>query len=176
MWCRCVLWKDDASSQSPYRKTSLQQISEKGTIQGYIAEPSSHFIDTIAQHFQTNQNYLVSDPTSATRTGDVVRITEAGKVSKHIRHRVTEIVTPWGPPITERPAVLSQEEIIAMKQAKRKRKEERKQEKKAKLSAYMTEGSKQARDTTTQFSRPTEGRETKDDHVEGVVEGTQVAS
>ena len=133
--------------------------------------------DQIAQHFQTHQSYLVSDRTSSTRTGDVVRIAEAGKVSKHIRHRVTEILAPWGPPINQRPPVLSEEEVIAMKVARRRRKEERKQEKKANLAKGNTAGaSGDTRDNVLSTRQPADGQETEDDHVEGVVEGTQVAS
>lgn len=77
------------------------------------------------QHFQTYESHLVSDPTNSLRNGDVVRIASGWHASKHIKHRVTEIVAPWGPPIDERPKIPSDEEILAMKEAKKAAKMER---------------------------------------------------
>lgn len=90
---------------------------------------------------------------------------------------MTEILAPWGPPINQRPAVLSEEEVIAMKVARRTRKEERKQEKKAKLArGNIAEGSREIKDNVISTRQPADGQESEDDHVEGVLEGTQVAS
>ena len=64
-----------------------------------------------------------------------------------------------------------------MKVARRRRKEERKQEKKAKSTTGNTaEASRETRDNVRSTPPAADGRETEDDHVEGVVEGTQVAS
>ena len=64
-----------------------------------------------------------------------------------------------------------------MKVARRRRKDERKQEKKAKLTTGNTaEASRETSDNVRSTPQPADGRETEDDHVEGVVEGTQVAS
>ncbi|KAK3173521.1 hypothetical protein OEA41_006851 [Lepraria neglecta] len=64
----------------------------------------------LKKHFLTHNSYLVSDPNDSLRTGDVVKITNEKRVSRHIKHVVTEIVAPWGPAIEERPKVLSTEE------------------------------------------------------------------
>ena len=77
------------------------------------------------KHFVTHKNLLVSDPTDATRTGDVVRIADEGQVSRRIHHVITEIVAPWGPSVDERPAVPSQEQRQAEKEDKHQRKLER---------------------------------------------------
>ncbi|KAI4213447.1 MAG: hypothetical protein LQ351_003947 [Letrouitia transgressa] len=78
----------------------------------------------LRKHFLTYPSYLVADPNSSLRTGDVVRIATTWQVSKHIKHVVTEIVAPWGPPIEERPPIPSAEA----------REEERRSKKEAKLA------------------------------------------
>ena len=83
------------------------------------------WLKSMLKHFVTHKNLLVSDPTDATRTGDVVRIADEGQVSRRIHHVITEIVAPWGPPVDERPAVLSQEQRQAEKEDKHQRKLER---------------------------------------------------
>ncbi|KAL8794531.1 MAG: hypothetical protein Q9195_002866 [Heterodermia aff. obscurata] len=83
----------------------------------------------LKKHFQTYESHLVSDPTNSLRTGDVVRIASGWRASKHINHRVTEIVAPWGPPISERPKIPSDEEILAMKGVKKAAKMERRAQK-----------------------------------------------
>lgn len=65
---------------------------------------------------------------------------------------VTEIVAPWGPSIDERPPVLSEEERLRRLQEKTLRKKERRRERNA------------------------ETGESAEDRVEGMVEGTAVAS
>jgi len=71
-------------------------------------------------------------------------------VSRHIKHVVTEILAPWGPSIEERPPVMSAEERMAKYKAAYDAKRERR-------------------------DRERKG-ESEDDRVEGVVEGTAVAS
>lgn len=78
------------------------------------------------KQFVTYQNHLVSDPNDSIRTGDVVRIARAKKISRHINHVVTEIVAPWGPKIEERPPVMSLEEMEARWRARKEAKTERK--------------------------------------------------
>ena len=59
----------------------------------------------------------------------MVRIAGGWHASKHIKHRVTEIISPWGPPINERPAIPSEEELsvalVARKIAKLERRAQR---------------------------------------------------
>lgn len=78
------------------------------------------------KQFVTYQNHLVSDPNDSIRTGDIVRIARAKKISRHIDHVVTEIVAPWGPKIEERPPVMSLEELEARWRVQKEAKTERK--------------------------------------------------
>ncbi|MCJ1246623.1 hypothetical protein MMC30_003832 [Trapelia coarctata] len=82
----------------------------------------------IQKHFTHPTTHLVADPTSALRTGDVIRI-EPEHHSRFIKHVVTEIISPWGPPIDERPRILSREEREALHKAKRERRDVRRAEK-----------------------------------------------
>ncbi|KAL8928449.1 MAG: hypothetical protein Q9208_001682 [Pyrenodesmia sp. 3 TL-2023] len=79
----------------------------------------------LRKHFTAHQSHLVSDPNSSLREGDVVRIAPAWRASKHIRHVVTEIVSPWGPPVEERPPIPDLEEMAEEMRAKREAKIER---------------------------------------------------
>ncbi|KAG8529320.1 uncharacterized protein KY384_005956 [Bacidia gigantensis] len=99
----------------------------------------------LKKHFVNYDNHLVSDPTEATRTGDVVRITTEGQVSRHIRHVVTEIVAPWGSEIHERPAVLSGQQRKAVKDEKYRAKLERRG-KVAQLERWEREREKTGKD------------------------------
>ena len=63
-----------------------------------------------------------------------------------------EIVAPWGPGVDERPPVLSEEERMRRLREKTERKKERRRERNA------------------------ESAESAEDRVEGVVEGTALAS
>ncbi|KAL8812603.1 MAG: hypothetical protein Q9223_001150 [Gallowayella weberi] len=80
----------------------------------------------LRKHYTAYQSHLVSDPNSSLRTGDVVRIAARPPASKHIRHVVTEIVAPWGPPAEERPPIPTLEELDAQYRAKRDAKAARK--------------------------------------------------
>ncbi|KAL8915470.1 MAG: hypothetical protein Q9171_000034 [Xanthocarpia ochracea] len=85
--------------------------------------------DTFLQkHYTAYQSHLVSDPNSSLRTGDVVRIAARPPASKHIRHVVTQILAPWGPPAEERPPILSLEDLDAQYMAKREARAARKRE------------------------------------------------
>ncbi|KAL8768445.1 MAG: hypothetical protein Q9209_005351 [Squamulea sp. 1 TL-2023] len=82
----------------------------------------------LQKHYTAYQSHLVSDPNDSLRTGDVVRITARPPASKHIRHVVTEILAPWGPPAEERPPIPSVEDLNAQYTAKREAKLVRKKE------------------------------------------------
>ncbi|KAL8711042.1 MAG: hypothetical protein Q9220_004423 [cf. Caloplaca sp. 1 TL-2023] len=94
--------------------------------------PPSFFLDSTyitditmnKQHYTIRQSHLVSDPNSSLRTGDVVRIAAGWRASKHIRHIVKEIVTPWGSPLEERPPLPNLEELYAQERDKREAKME----------------------------------------------------
>ncbi|KAL9006370.1 MAG: hypothetical protein Q9188_000844 [Gyalolechia gomerana] len=88
----------------------------------------------IKKHFTAYQSHLVSDPNSSLREGDVVRIAPRWRTSKHIRHVVTEIVAPWGPPVEERPPIPNREEMAEERRMKREAKMERREVKRRGVS------------------------------------------
>ncbi|POR36875.1 37S ribosomal protein S17, mitochondrial [Tolypocladium paradoxum] len=75
--------------------------------------------------FADPKHYLVHDPNSSLRTGDVVSIVPGWPTSQHKRHVVKQIIAPHGVPIDERPPVPSLEERIAEREAKKAAKDER---------------------------------------------------
>ncbi|CAM1503715.1 Fc.00g013060.m01.CDS01 [Cosmosporella sp. VM-42] len=75
--------------------------------------------------FADPKHYLVHDPSSSLRTGDVVSIVPGWPTSQHKRHVVKHIIAPYGVPIEERPPVPSLEERIAERDAKKGAKDER---------------------------------------------------
>ncbi|KAL8909208.1 MAG: hypothetical protein Q9207_000382 [Kuettlingeria erythrocarpa] len=79
----------------------------------------------LRKHFTAHQSHLVSDPNSSLREGDVVRIAPGWRAGKRIRHVVTEIVAPWGPPVEERPPIPDVEEMVEEMRVKREAKKER---------------------------------------------------
>ncbi|OCK76558.1 nucleic acid-binding protein [Lepidopterella palustris CBS 459.81] len=79
----------------------------------------------IRKHFPSSTTYLVSDPNSSLREGDVVQIASGWRSSKNIRHVVSSIVAPFGPPISERPPVPTAAELLAERQRLRMEKDVR---------------------------------------------------
>ncbi|KAF4997052.1 hypothetical protein FDECE_12205 [Fusarium decemcellulare] len=75
--------------------------------------------------FADPKHYLVHDPNSSLRTGDVVAIVPGWPTSQHKRHVVKHIIAPYGTSIEERPPVPSLEERIADREAKKATKDER---------------------------------------------------
>ncbi|GAO13918.1 uncharacterized protein UV8b_03846 [Ustilaginoidea virens] len=75
--------------------------------------------------FPDPKHYLVHDPNSSLRTGDVVSIAPGWPTSRHKRHVVKHIIAPFGTPIHERPPVPSLEERIAEREAKKTARDER---------------------------------------------------
>lgn len=69
----------------------------------------------------------MADPASALRTGDIVRITSGWRTSRHIKHVVTEILAPYGVPLDERPAVMSEAERLQRRRVKREAKVQRRE-------------------------------------------------
>jgi hypothetical protein len=55
----------------------------------------------------------------------VVSVSPGWRVSKHVRHVVNQIVSPFGPPLSERPAVLTVEERMASRNKRREDKDAR---------------------------------------------------
>lgn len=77
------------------------------------------------QFFSVPKHYLVHDPNSSLRTGDVVSIVPGWPTSQHKRHVVNYIIAPYGVPTNERPPVPTLEERIADREAKKEAKDER---------------------------------------------------
>ncbi|RSL61436.1 hypothetical protein CEP54_006249 [Fusarium duplospermum] len=75
--------------------------------------------------FADPKHYLVHDPNSSLRTGDVVAIVPGWPTSQHKRHVIKHIIAPYGTPIEERPPVPTLEERIAEREAKKAAKDER---------------------------------------------------
>ncbi|KFH42911.1 37S ribosomal protein-like protein [Hapsidospora chrysogenum ATCC 11550] len=78
-----------------------------------------------SQWFADPKHYLVHDPNSSLRTGDVVAIRPGWPTSQHKRHVVKQIIAPFGVPIDQRPPVPTLEELIAEREAKKAAKDER---------------------------------------------------
>ncbi|UNI17327.1 hypothetical protein JDV02_003681 [Purpureocillium takamizusanense] len=75
--------------------------------------------------FADPKNYLVHDPNSSLRTGDVVSIAPGWPTSKNKRHVVKHIIAPFGSSIDQRPPVPTLEERIADREARKADKDER---------------------------------------------------
>lgn len=61
-----------------------------------------------------------------------MRIASGWRTSHRIKHVVTEIVAPWGPPIEERPKILSEEERMDIRMQKRAAKLDRRKQRREK--------------------------------------------
>lgn len=79
---------------------------------------------TLFQNFNSNTNKLVHDPKNSIRKGDVISI-RPHYASKHARHIVHEIISPFGTPIADRPSLPTAEDMQAAVDAKRAAKAER---------------------------------------------------
>ena len=82
----------------------------------------------LRKHFLVHPTYHVADPTSACHAGDVIKFTGPWPLSKskNIRHVVTEIVSPWGKAIDERPKVMSEEAVRGILEGRRAERETKK--------------------------------------------------
>ncbi|KAK6213020.1 ribosomal protein S17 [Colletotrichum tabaci] len=76
----------------------------------------------VQKMFTRPKDYLVHDPNSSLRTGDVVSIVPGWRTSPLKRHVVKSIIAPHGIPISERPPIPSEEERISAKIQKREAK------------------------------------------------------
>jgi small subunit ribosomal protein S17 len=76
------------------------------------------------QHFKDHSDHLVHDPKSSLNIGDVVAL-RPFRAAKHVHHVVSEILVPFGTPITQRPLVPSEGESEAAYNTKRHSKLER---------------------------------------------------
>ncbi|KAM0742823.1 hypothetical protein ACQRIT_003000 [Beauveria bassiana] len=84
----------------------------------------------VKKYYADPKHYLVHDPNSSLRTGDVVAIAPGWPTSRRKRHVVKQIIAPYGQPIEDRPAIPSFDEMILEREAKKEAKDERKAVKK----------------------------------------------
>ncbi|KAL9088059.1 MAG: hypothetical protein Q9165_006400 [Trypethelium subeluteriae] len=80
----------------------------------------------VRKYFDRPVHYLTHDPASSLREGDIIRLASGNRFSKNVRHVVTQIIAPFGPPLSERPPLPSLDDIQARKDEKKAAKTERK--------------------------------------------------
>ncbi|KAJ9648876.1 hypothetical protein H2199_000789 [Coniosporium tulheliwenetii] len=73
----------------------------------------------IRKHLPAPYTVLVSDPSSSVREGDIISLASGWRASKTVRHVVTSIIAPFGPPLDQRPPLPTEAERIAARTAKR---------------------------------------------------------
>ncbi|OBT65711.1 hypothetical protein VE03_03374 [Pseudogymnoascus sp. 23342-1-I1] len=80
----------------------------------------------VQKYFNYPQTYLVHDPRSSLRAGDIIEISSGWRVSKSVRHVVSRIIAPFGEPIEARPSVMTEVERLEERRKKREAKDIRK--------------------------------------------------
>ncbi|PHH58567.1 hypothetical protein CDD81_5210 [Ophiocordyceps australis] len=105
---------------SPVGKAALRV---KHQINGVVV--SAGLMQKTAKWFTEPKHYLVHDPNSSLRTGDVVSIVPGWPTSQHKRHLIKHIIAPFGTPIEQRPPIPTLQECIAQREAKKAAKDER---------------------------------------------------
>lgn len=140
------------------------------TVKVRIAKQEWH--KHIRKYFPSSTTYLVSDPNSSLREGDVVRIASGWRTSKHIRHVVSSIIAPFGTPIDTRPPIPTEEERIAERQRKRLAKDVR-QAARGRIPSQLriTEAIEQGREVPDLEKASRNLRKVEDDAEKGVKEG-----
>lgn len=99
----------------------VNKVRDSSSYRGLIMR----LANKVFQWFADPKHYLVHDPNTSLRTGDVVSIVPGWPTSQHKRHVIKHIIAPYGTPITERPPVPTLEERIADREAKKAAKDER---------------------------------------------------
>jgi small subunit ribosomal protein S17 len=95
----------------------------------------------VPQYFADPKTYMVHDPNSSLRTGDVVAITPGWRTSQHKRHVVKHIIVPASVPLASRPPVPTEEERTEMRDAKKAAKDERRRARKESEAAAREQSS-----------------------------------
>lgn len=90
------------------------------------------------QHFREDHDHLVHDPNSSLNIGDVVSL-RPERNAKHVHHIVSQILVPFGAPISDRPPVPTEAERQAEYEEYRAQKVERR-----KLRRAAAQGSAKA--------------------------------
>jgi len=65
----------------------------------------------VQKYLPAPYHLLVRDTNRSCVIGDVIHLRSNWRVSKHVRHVLTQIVTPFGTPLSERPPVQSVDEL-----------------------------------------------------------------
>ncbi|KAK2747815.1 ribosomal protein s17 [Colletotrichum kahawae] len=85
----------------------------------------------VQKMFTKPKQYLVHDPNTSLRQGDIVSIVPGWRTTPQKRHVVKSIIAPHGTPIEDRPSIPTIEELLAArtqrKEAKDARRAERRQ-------------------------------------------------
>lgn len=74
--------------------------------------PRQQWNRKIQKYFASSVSHLVHDPNNSCLEGDVVQIRSGWRTAKRVRHVVTAIVAPMGPPVSQRPPVPTEEERL----------------------------------------------------------------
>ncbi|KFY24108.1 hypothetical protein V493_05432 [Pseudogymnoascus sp. VKM F-4281 (FW-2241)] len=77
----------------------------------------------VRKYFNHPKTYLVHDPRSSLRAGDIIEISSGWRVSKSVRHVVSRIVAPFGEPIEARPSVMTEVERLEERRKKKEAKD-----------------------------------------------------
>ncbi|KAF1816533.1 hypothetical protein P152DRAFT_376829, partial [Eremomyces bilateralis CBS 781.70] len=90
--------------------------------------PKQVWNNKIRKYFTEHYALLVSDPANSTRAGDVVRIRDGYRPATRaarVAHIVTNVISPFGPPLGDRAPVPSDEELRGERHEKKVHKDER---------------------------------------------------
>jgi len=78
-----------------------------------VRVPRQQWNDKIKKFFDAPYHVLARDTNMACRSGDTINIRSGFRTNRKIHHVVTQIVQPFGEPLSARPAVPSLEELQA---------------------------------------------------------------
>ncbi|OJD37068.1 ribosomal protein s17 [Diplodia corticola] len=96
---------------NPYRQFTGVVVSAGKMMKTVrVRIPGQKWDKLIRKDFPAPYHVLVSDPTESVREGDVVTLRNGWRTSKHVHHVVTSIVAPFGPEISKRPPIPTEEE------------------------------------------------------------------
>ncbi|KAK0344917.1 hypothetical protein LTR91_022297 [Friedmanniomyces endolithicus] len=83
-----------------------------------VRVPTQRWEAKIGKYFADHTNHLVHDPNDSLVLGDVIELHRL-RVSKAVHHVVGELITPFGIPLSERPAIPTADDRLAAYKKKR---------------------------------------------------------
>ncbi|KAK0841980.1 hypothetical protein LTS02_016654 [Friedmanniomyces endolithicus] len=83
-----------------------------------VRVPTQRWEPKIGKYFADHTNHLVHDPNDSLVLGDVIELHRL-RVSKAVHHVVGELITPFGVPLSERPAIPTADDRLAAYKKKR---------------------------------------------------------